>query len=431
MALSDMVTELNGYVDHNPDLASYKNRVIGELNAAYGEFCTSAQWLFLHKTWVLNTLAPVVGSSTATVDVTNGAYAVTVTGTVPSSDWEGHVFFAPDGEEYEIARIDTTGIVGGGMVYLMTRYAGTTAAGSSSWAVRFLQYAMPADCQEAVSFFDIQTKLRLDFISRGRDEGFAFNRLAGGTPMMAVDTIQRTDRPPDYAPTLAVTTVGGTLDASSQYAVCYTFTVAGRESSPSPVATITTDGTHKTISVSALEDTRDTGDITGIWKKVYYRNITRNGRWLCVNPSRAAQLQDATTTTSITGETTFRREANEMYPSEPWRQYVRFDPPAGSARRIEVRYKVRVRPLVAGSDIPMVPPEFERLIVFRALRRMCASIGAASLWQVWKAEHDDLYRTCASIHLARASVGNRRQSIRMPSPGVGDLRLTGTYRIVG
>ena len=34
MAVGDMVTELNGYIDHNPDLNTYRNRVIGELSAA-------------------------------------------------------------------------------------------------------------------------------------------------------------------------------------------------------------------------------------------------------------------------------------------------------------------------------------------------------------------------------------------------------------
>lgn len=425
MALADMVTELKGYLDHNPDLNTFRNRVIGELNAAYMEFATSSQWLFLHKTSQFRTIAPVVGSSTATVSVTNGAYAVTVTGTTPSTDWEGHVFFGPDSREYEIARVTSLG--GSDILILMTRYEGTTAAAQTDWAVRFLQYALPGDAQEAVSFFDLTTRVRLPFISRGRDEGIAYNRLSAGGPLLAVDTIQRTDRAPDYAPTLAAA-AGGSLDASTVYEVCYTFTMAGRESPPSPVATVATTAVNKTINVSALENTADVGDDTGIWKKVYLRNQTRKDRWLCVNPARADQIGTTTTTTTISSLTTFsHRESNELLPTEPWRQYVRFDPPMADARTIELRYKQRVRNLTADSDVPLVPQEFERIIVFRALRRMCASIGATSLWQVWKAEADDLERRCAAIHLARASVGNRRHNIRMPSGGAVDLRWTSTY----
>lgn len=432
MAVGDMVTELNGYIDHNPDLNTYRNRVIGELSAAHQEFCTSAQWLFLLKTAIMSTLAPVVGSSTATVAVTSGAYAVSLTGSSPSTidtDWEGHIFFGPDGEEYEIARVVAGAGGGADQIILMTRYAGDTAVDQEDWAIRFLQYALPVDAQEAVSFFDIENRVPIEFISRGHDEQLLFNRLSAGVPVLAADAQQRTDRPPDYAPTVAAA-VGGTLDASSKYAVCYTFTQAGRESGPSPIAEVTTTALNKTISVSGLENTRDLGDDTGIWKKVYYRNVTRKGRWLCANPARADQLAENTTTYSITTETTARREENEL-PPQGSRQYVRLDPPAGDVRRIEVRYKVRVRPFASDNDIPLVPSEFERLIVFRALRRMCASAGAAQLWQLWKAEHDELYRACSVVHLARANVHNVRQPFRLGGFTAADLRLTGTYRVTG
>jgi len=432
MALADMVTELNGYIDHNPDLAVYRNRVISELNAAYLEFCTSAQWLFLQATQIFSTIAPVEGSSTATVAVTSGAYAVTVTGAVPSASWEGHVFFAPDGEEYEIARVDNTGVApGNGAFILYSRYAGSTVSGSSSWAVRFLQYALPVDCQEALTIFDIQTRMRLPFIGRGRDEGLAFNRTSAGGPLMAVDTIQRTDRAPDAAPVLAASATAGTLHASETYAVCYTLNVSGREGPPSPVATVTTDGAHQSIAITGLENTRDTGDDTGIWKKVYLRNVTRNGRWLCVNPARADQIAAATTTYTISADVTNTREANELTPSEPFRQYLRMDPPMGDARRLEVRYKRTVRPLAADSDVPLVPPTFERIIVLRAVRRMCLSIGADRLYGIWKAEADELERNCRTVWLTRANLSERRQGIRMPGTGGIDPRLLGTYRLIG
>lgn len=433
MAVGDMVTELTGYIDHNPDLNTFRDRVIGELSAAHMEFCASVQWLFLQKKYIMSTLAPVVGTSTATVAVTNGAYAVSLTGSSPSAidvDWEGHVFFAPDGQEYEIARVVPGAGGGPDQILLMTRYAGDTATAQTDWAVRFLQYPLPIDAQECVSVFDLIGRIPLTYISQGRDEGLAFNRISAGTPFLAVDAPQRADRPPDYAPTLA-TAAGGTLDASSKYAICYTFTEAGRESPPSPIAEVTTTTVNKSISISVMEDTRDSGDLTGIWKKVYYRNVTRKGRWLCANPDRADQLAEATTTYSLTGETTFRREQNEMYVSEPFRQYLRFDPPSGSVRRYEIRYKVKVRAFAGDNDAPQVPPEYERLVVFRALRRMCASIGAQNLWQVWKAEHDELYRSCAAVHLARANVKNARQPFNLVGYNGTDMRLTGVYRVGG
>lgn len=427
MALAEMVQELNGYIDHNPDLAVYRNRVISEINAAYMEFSTEKSWLFLHKTTQFASIAPVTGSTSATVSVTNGAYTVTVTGTSPSTSWEGHIFYGPDGREYEIARVTSVG--GGDILILMTRYEGSTVVASSSWQILFTQYALPVDAQEAVSFFDLSTRVRLPFISRGRDEALGFNRLSSGGPMVAVDTIQRTDRAPDYAPTVAAA-AGGSLAASNTYEVCYTFTMAGRESPPSPAASVTTSGVNKTINVSGLENMADVGDDTGIWKKIYLRNVTLKDRWLCVNPARADQIGTTTTTTTISSLTAFsHRESNELMPSEPWRQYVRFDPPMSDARFIEVRYKQKVRPLAADSDVPLIPGEFERIIIFRALRRMCLSIGATQLWQAWASESDRLERACAAVHLARGPVGERRRAIRMPGDASIDPRFLGTYTL--
>lgn len=432
MALSDAISIVNDALSHNPELKSYRDRVIREINTAHKEFLASGHFLFMQQVAIFTSLAPVEGSSTATVDVTSGAYAVSVTGASPSTTWEGHIFFGPDGEEYEIARMDVSNS-GASTMYLMTRYAGTTTTGASDWAVRALQYPMPPDCEEMLSIFDLVNRVSLSLVSRGQDERAGFNRVSAGGPMVAVDTIQRTDRSPDFAPTLAVS-AGGNLVTGHTYAVCYTLTMANRESPPSPAATITVSGGNLTIAVSALENTAEYGDRTGIFKKVYCRDVTAKGRWLCVNPDVADQLAETDATHTISDMRTSAvsyREWNELAPAEPYRQYLRFDPPTSDARRFEIRYKRRVRDLQTDSDAIQIPDPFQNIVAYRAIRRMCLAVGAERLWAQWKTEAEDLERQCRAQHLVRSNTAIQRRPIRGPAVSAFDPRYNAPYSIVG
>lgn len=428
MSLASLRTRLRAAIDHNPQLGSWKDRETNELNDAYIEICTSAQWLFLQTDAQFSTYAAIVGSSSALASVTNGSYAVTFTGATLSSTVEGHTFIAPDGLSYEIARYSS---VGAETIFLMTPYAGTTTSASSSWAIRFLAYALPVDCEEPMEFIDLVTNLPLPFITRPQDTRRAFIRTNAGLPYFAVDALWKTDRPPDFAPTLAVVGTGdNALAASTKYEVCYTFTMAGRESPPSPIATATTTAGNKTITVSGMENTVDGALNTGWYKNVYIRNATRNGRWL---KYATGTIDETTTTATLDNQTDIStKDFNELRPQEPLRQYVRMDPPASSERLYQVRYTKRVRPMVADNDVPLIPPPFDNLIFYTAVRRMCLSIGADGLWEKWKIEAGDMARRMAARHLDRANVIHRRESMTAQIVNNGQippwlLGLTASY----
>lgn len=418
MALADLRRRLRAGLDFNPDLNAWKGRELDELNDALIDICISGEWLFLQADAYFTTSAAVQGSSSATALVTNGSYAVVFTGASPTSTWEGQTFVGPDGAYYEIARVGTAGLGSAGTIWLMTPYAGDTAAAATSWAVRFLAYALPADCDEPLQFIDQVTYLPVPFINRAQDARRGYRPTNAGAALLVVDTVQKTDRAPDFAPTLAVNGSGdNSLAASTKYEVCYTFTMAGRESPPSPIATATTTVSNKTIAVSGMENTKDGVLQTGWYKNVYIRNATADGRWL---QYATGTLQEAATTATLDNLADIStKDFNELRPQEPFRQYVRTDPPASEARTYQIRYKKRVRPMVALNDVPPIPPPFDVLIVYTALRRICLSIGADGLWKNWSAEADTLMRKMAAKHLDRQATVHRRESATTGIDGPG------------
>lgn len=418
MALADLRRRLRAALDFNPDLNAWKGRELDELNDALLDICISGEWLFLQADAYFTTSAAVEGSSSATAAVTNGSYAVTFTGASPTSTWEGQTFIAPDGTYYEIARVGTSGLGTAGTIWLMTPYTGATAAAATSWAVRFLAYALPTDCDEPLQFIDQVTYLPVPFINRNMDARRGYRPTNAGQALLVVDTVQRTDRAPDYAPVLSVGSGGSNnLAASTKYEVCYTFTMAGRESPRSPIATATTTDANKTIDVSGMENTNDGVLRTGWYKNVYIRNATRDGRWL---QYATGTITEAVTTARLDDVASIStKDFNELRPQEPFRQYVRTDPPAASARTYQVRYKKRVREMVAVNDVPPIPPPFDVLIVYVALRRICLSIGADALWKNWSAEADTLMRKMAAKHLDRQATVHRRESATTGIDGPG------------
>lgn len=409
-SLASLRTKLRYAIDHNPDLKTWKDHEEDVLNDALMALCSASPWLFLHRDWRFTTSAVVEGSATVTCSVTNDSYTVTVSGVAPETTWEGQTFEGPDGKLYEIARI-TVSNSSSGALYLMTRYAGDTSSGDSSFYIRFLAYALPVDCEEPLEFIDETTGRPVGFVDRTRDAGYGYRRELAGKPVLFVDTIQKTDRGPDTAPTLAVTGTGdNALLASTKYEVCYTFTMAGRESPMSPVATATTTAGNKTIAVTGLENTADLTDLTGWWKNVYIRDVTRNGRWL----KYVSDIGETTTTATLDNVADIsRRDFNELFTASPFRQYVRTDPPATDAYNYTVRYVGKVRRLVADNDVVPIPDPYGNAVFYVAVRHMCLSIGAERLWQAWKVEADALMRSMAERWLTREATSRQRQPITM------------------
>lgn len=416
-----LVEMANRLLDQNPDLAVYRDGLISDLNDAYLTLCAQGAFLFLQADATITMVAPVIGSSAAVVSVTNGTYAVTITGTTGASSWEGQTFIGPDGVEYTIARYRPLG--GSEYIYLTEPYQGTTES-SSSWQVQFREYRLPDDCEEVISVVDGQTNLPIPFVVRALSEQAIFQPNSSGAALMAVDTVPHTDRPPDNAPTLTVgNTAPNSLLATTDYDICYTLNWCGRESPPSPVATATTTGTNKQILLSDLEDTREGGLLTGIFKTVYMRNVTQNGRWLKVVDG----LIETDTTYSFADDASVsRRQTNELTPVSPSYQYVRMHPPAVDTRIMRFRYQRRVRKLAADADVPLIPPPYQPLIVYRALELRATMSGSLNTAAVFRDRAADLEKRMREHWLTRQTTLAQRQM--MDLQGIPNALGPGIFR---
>ena len=412
----------NRYLDQAPDMKVYRDGLVADLNDAYLELCGAASYLFLQADATLQMVAPVVGSSSAVASVENGVYAVTLTGATVSESMEGGTFIGPDGVEYVIARTSSAG--GTETLWLTEPYAGSTDAAADEWAIRMYAYKLPDDCEEVLSIVDGVTNLPIPFVSRALSEQAVFQPTSAGAAIAAVDTVPQTDRGPDNAPTVAAA-AGGALIANTDYEICYTLAWCGRESPPSPIATVTTTGVNKTINVSAMEDTQEDGQTTGIYKVVYMRNATQNGRWL--RASDTTGITEAVTTFTFNNDASVsRRMTNELMPTEPWQQYLRFHPPAVDDRIMRIRYQRKVRRLAADADVPLIPPPYTPLIVFRALVRRATFAGSTATASIWKNEATELEKRMKDHWLTRQNTIAQRQMINVQ--GVPNALGPGIFR---
>lgn len=413
MNTAQIIQRIYRQLDGNPDLAQYKAGVLDRVNMAMQDLLARADWLFMQSVGKLTTHPKVEGSDTETVAVTNGSYVVEVTGLTTEDYWPGATFIGPDGEEYEVYNLVPLSTT---QFYIDRAYEGSTAAASADWSIEWRAYQLPHDCRELLTIIDRtpgRLYPRLLYVSRDTEEAFNLQRNYGSSiPTVAVDDEQVTDRPPDRAPTLAVS-AGGSLGASTKYEYCNTFEYAGRESPQSAVsASATTTVANKTITVSEMENNNDGALATGIFKNVYRRNVTTSGRWL-----KIASGLTASTTSYVDDNASppLTTASNELRPSEPFRQRVRLYPTPTETVTLDVRYLRRVRDLVADSDVPEIPEPYQQYLIHAALRDICMQHGMDGQANMYDVQAQRTLQLMTKTHLFRESQTMRMRPMRMGS----------------
>jgi len=347
--LKDIIDEVHEQQDGNPDLPSERAGIVRRWNRAMQDLCGLDDWYFLLSKPTKLTLYPeVTGTSTSgTVAITTATYVVTFTGATPQTYWPGHIFVGPDGEDYEIINIETTGSL---ILFLDRPYEGSTVTASSSWSVTFATYQLPKDCRSLLTVIDRDTQMaKLLYVSPSLEARYNLRDAITGTARVVVDETQVLDRAPPV-PTAAVS-AGGSLTASTTYEYGYTYLLGGRESPMSPIVSSVTTVANKTVTLT-IQNTRDDTLRTGIFKRVYRRNATANGRWLILSDdiveSTTSVVDDGTAYVST-------MTSNEYLPQEPFRQVVRMWPTPSEEMDVELRYTKRVRDLYADEDVAPIP----------------------------------------------------------------------------
>jgi hypothetical protein len=383
--LKDGVGQVYGLINYNPQLAAYRDIVATRMAALYGQVNGEAKWLFLQREVAFPVYADVVGSASITSAWTNGSITVTVNGVAGGTHWRGQTIAAPDGTWYAIAEVTLTSSTQT-TIYLATietfepaAYAGSTVASSADFSIRFDRYALPHDCLEPLGWKDDEDPRRsIPFIDRRRAEELLLDRDLAGDVDYFIEDDHVQDRAPDLPFTLTVSS-GGSLAGIVEYEYGYTFTYCGRESAMSMTVRATTTNANKTIAIAGMEDTQVSAALTGRWKNLYRRDVTNNGRWLRL----ATGLADsATTFTDDNSPAPSNLESLVYYPQGP-RQYVRPYFKAGADDTLRLRYTFTPRPLAADADVPVWPPIYHALLVYRTIEEIAMQANQTALATVY------------------------------------------------
>lgn len=359
-----MIDEMGLDLDNDPSVvAEVRNGRARFLNRHYIQTSQQYAFMFLEKESTLQVYAPFEPSSTEFASFTNGTYAVTFSGATASATWAGQTIVGADGANYTVAAVNTTTNV----LYLTTPYAGSTSGNTVSWSITFDRVFMPPDCAEVLGFIDRdRNQIRLVHLGRRTEEFLVLDRTDAGDALVFIEDDWMQDRAPDYAPTLAQSGTGGSLTAGTTYEWCYTFVYRGMETAPSPVAELTLTGTS--ADISGLEDTRVGALPTGMYKYIYRRNKTRNGRWQRLT-ALFSETDGATGTLTDTGSGNYLATQTDLFESQPIRTLRVWMRPGvnDDAQTVYYRYKRRTRRLYADADVPLWPAEYHHLIVYSAL----------------------------------------------------------------
>jgi len=457
--LKEIREEINSALDYNPELKQYDDRLTRVINRHYLQISSQYQWLFMQKRHVF-TLRKDITAGSADALVSDGGRVVTL-----STSTGAGVKNLP------------TDIVGNTLVidnthYLITHYRNARSfivdspvpvGNHTSWTIEYVTYPMPRDSieimgvmdrgikkSETISYSTDSTTSTLTGPNRGRfmfldarkEEYLYLDRADTGEPFVSIEEMHSSLRPPDFAPEINLVKGGVTTSTDitairgATYEYCYTFTYAGKESPPSPVASATIPSEGKTLmALTRLMDTSatysdsslDTG--TGRYKKIYRRVSVKPQSIASVPPDRLdtgmgpwrhiatvkesnieyidtfAELSSSTVMSGLTFDSSISPSGdlfdlghlNEIGP----RQYLRFWYTPKSDYPVEARYHRRPLRLVNDADCPEWPVQYHHYLVYAALKDISMQHGMATYSQLYEARAQQLMERMKSKYLSR------------------------------
>jgi hypothetical protein len=434
-SLKELIQRVHDQLDYNPDLQQYKDSVVRRINHHYLEICDNDHWLFLQKTENISLKKKVEGSSSATISISSTEpRLVTGSGTSFSSAMQGQTFVGPDGLEITVGAVASTT-----ELYLTDKYAGGVVSGSSDWSVRFDRYTMPADCIEPLGFVDrADDRGRLRFIDRRREELEFLDKDDTGEPFVIIEDDHVVLRPPFEPPVLASGSnpaITG-LPNEVEYEYFYTFMYEGRQSPPSPVASIKIAPPHNFVEVDNIENTqylhasgsRESKKL----KRLYRRLKDTSGNYGATGSDgegrfyKVADLEAADSTyTDVEKIPTYAEDLDHLtyFIEHGPRQTVRFWYTSDQDRAIQMRYHYRPPRLQADADHPVWPVQYHHLLVYRALQDIMLQHGAAAQAQLFQGRAEDLLKKMRNRYLSRTdrkfvrrAFDNRRAAYRFSPP---------------
>lgn len=388
--LRSIIDGAEAKVEHAPNTVESHETRAGYVNTHYLDISGQHDWLNKQTVVDFNLWENRTETTTGfTCDVVNGATTITFSGSLSDgqflSEVGGMVF--NDGDfDYTISRFISTTIA-----VLTAPYTGSTAT-LTTWTIKAERFLLPRDCARALRFVDndngIGPMVILD--RRMAENMFALQPQTEGTVYWMVDDDEVYDRAPFPGFNVADSTAAGTLHANSIFEVCYTFSSQSRESFPSvPVRLTTSSAANHQLAVSLMENTLDAaGNVTGIYKNVYIRELRKNGANLFLPWQFVDQVTEAVTALTITTYPT--GNAAILYPTSG-RKFMKAEWVPGADATVRLRYIKAPSPLVADSDFPTWPVAYHDILVYACAIEIGLQQGASGAnMNKWQTKYDAL-----------------------------------------
>lgn len=446
--LKSLLSGIGSLIENDPPVVDVREERANLVAGKYDEVNGSQEWLNMQKEVDYYLFANRTETTTGfTVSVTNGTHEIVFSGAMGTSltnpadflyNAGGMTFEDSGGATYTITRFTSTTTA-----LLSDAYRGVTNAAMDTWTIRADRFYLPVDCFKALGFIDRDHGLgRLIILDRRLNEqmfGMQPQDVAG-TVYWLVDDDEIYDRAPGPGFTVTDDTAAGTISADSVYEVCYTFVAEGREGPPSVPVRVTTSsaGSHR-LKVDTLENTSDGGLATGIYKRIYVRQLTK-GTNQTTNNFYTKWVFATQVTESNTGPVLISAFPNAN-PSAGGstlffangRKYMRTQWVPGSDYTIRLRYQRFPNRLVADADMPEWPSLYHDILLYGVAYELGLKMSIAdNKLERWRREYERLlaaYKASGKVNVPDGPAAKQMRVIggRGPIPFLTRGPVVGDY----
>ena len=432
MNLSQMLSMAGSILDYSPDVPSYRAELRRFINQAYKELFSNDVWLFAQREDHLTIypdlsaegLSIVIGAdgnaqlqdplSRALFRPRMAGYIIefTASGGPVAAPFELQVRIVIDGNNLVLEDKNGRDVSG-------ASYAGT----GMNVTIKQRYIDMPLDCVDVLSVtlrYPSQERQPFYNLTRWEDEAWMLNMDLIARPtnfVLAEDVIVPA---PVITPVLNnLGAVANAVPVAGDWDVVYVHSLGERLSAPSPNSTMVSFSATDGMSVSGMQN-NGSDDSTGLQKKVYVRSPDSDAFYEVQTP----QVKESVTTTGspngLAISTSYQLSQYRMPEHEGIYKRIRMYPRQDEELTITVRYLARPFRLLDDGDIPMFPPEYHQLLVFRCCEQLFIKHGNGPLAELYReraeavlARMQKRYKTTRSQMMVK---GNFTQSTTMARP---------------
>lgn len=430
MNLGDIVSEVNAELQYAPNSTTHKTSVKRIINAVYLDICAACRWGFLERTHQYSTRVDtkhwMVFTSPFRLLMEDPLVDASISDDARLS-WAGALVKKPSGATTRITGRDGEEVDIWGVSDLVRE---ADAGGGQFGYILYREDMLPVDCSEIldVRIAEGSGFTVLEGVTNARDTIRTLDLDRKGTPeAFFIASRQSVDAP---ARSITVTVEADAADQmqAGDYKWFTTHVRGGVESPPSNIVSATLDGAQKATitlnhALAAASGSRyagtalDTGtdadftlaaSFSGIQTWLYRSD--NGGPFYAVDKIRSGAASHNTfTQDSLRPDTVLLPVPEYRWHETSGRTFIQLYPRPEAATLAEVRYLASPYRLTADVDTPLLPPEFHRLLVHRAVEVLAAQHDGMALSKVHRKLGEDMMKRMRRRYLGGQAATHKQR----------------------